>query len=381
MVAPAYEQWGNGSAAANTHETRWVFVPIDPEGSPAVGLSYRRAGPLTHFTEAAGRYDQPWAAPPDMFKYLEVLFKHWMRFALLCLGLPLVAGVAALFLFQGKDGSAQLWVDNPSYIGNVSTAVGWNQYLTPSQNAVDSLDQLAQTQAFYSDLGQTLMDSGSVHSAAERDQVLSETQSSLTVMSAGSHLVIIRVECRAAAVCVEVLNTVISLHRDWLIRTEKQQADVASQFYNGQLTAANTKLQTATDALTAYLAQHPTSQSLVRAPDPMLDRLEANVSQAQSDVNAIQDKLTSIQFSNDAAAEIDQTALRVVDPPSTSGGRFTSVTKKMAIVFAAASGLPGIAYLIFLGWIDRTTRNPKEIEGRIGVRVVTTIGSLKSDAA
>jgi capsular polysaccharide biosynthesis protein len=57
------------------------------------------------------------------------------------------------------------------------------------------------------------------------------------------------------------------------------------------------------------------------------------------------------------------------------------VTKKYAIALAAAAALPGIAYLVFLGWIDRTTRNPKEIESRIGVRVVTTIGSLNADAA
>jgi hypothetical protein len=52
------------------------------------------------------------------------------------------------------------------------------------------------------------------------------------------------------------------------------------------------------------------------------------------------------------------------------------VTKKMAMAIAAAASVPGIAYLVFLGWIDRTTRNPKEIEGRLGVRVVALIGNL-----
>jgi hypothetical protein len=316
-----------------------------------------------------------------MFKYIEVLFRHWMRFALLCIAVPVVAGAMALLLFQGKDGSAQLWVDNPSYIGNVSSAVGWNQYLTPSQNTVDSLDQLAQTGSFYSDLGQSLIDSGTVHSTAERDQVLGDVRTSLAVMSTGSHLVTIKVECRVAQVCIAVLSAVITLHRDWLVRTEKQQADIAIQFYKGQLADANKRLQTATTALTAYEAQHPVPQTVVQSRDPALDSLQNEVSQAQSDVNTIQDKLTSIQFSNDAAAEIDQTAVRVVDPPATSGGRFTSVTKKMAIAIAAASSVPGIAYLVFLGWVDRTTRNPKEIESRIGVRVVTTIGNLDADAA
>jgi len=192
--------------------------------------------------------------------------------------------------------------------------------------------------------------------------------------------VTLRVECRVPQVCIQVLTTTISLHRDWLIQTEKQQADVASQFYTGQLVEAKTRLQSAIDALNAYVATHPTPQTLVRSPAPELDRLQSDVNSAQTDVNDIQDKLQSIQFSNDAAAEIDQTAVRVVDPPKTSSGRFTSVTKKMAIALAAAAGVPGVAYLVFLGWIDRTTRNPKEIESRIGVRVVSLIGSLRADS-
>ncbi len=127
------------------------------------------------------------------------------------------------------------------------------------------------------------------------------------------------------------------------------------------------------------MATHPTPQTIVRPPTPELDRLQSDVNSAQTAVNDLQDKLQSIQFSNDAAAEIDQTAVRVVDSPKTSNGRFTSVTKKMAIAFAVAAGVPGLAYLVFLGWIDRTTRNPKEIESRIGVRVVSMIGSLKGE--
>jgi hypothetical protein len=311
-----------------------------------------------------------------MFKYLEVLFRHWFRFAVVCLVIPALAGGAALVLFQGKDGSAQLWVDTPSYIGNVSTASGWNQYLTPAQNTMDSLNQLISTDAFYEQLGQALIDTKTVSSTAERDQVLGDARSSLTVMASGSHLVTLKVECPVAPECIQVLTTTISLHREWLIQTEKQQADVASQFYTSQLQQAKERLQSTIDALNSYLTIHPVPLTFVRAPDPQLDRLESDVQQAQVQVNDIQSKLQSIQFSNDAAAEIDQTALRVIDQPSTSGGRFTSRTKKMAIILGGAAAVPGIAYLVFLGWIDRTTRNPKEIESRIGVPVVSLIGSL-----
>ncbi len=316
-----------------------------------------------------------------MFKYVEVLFRHWIRFALLCVPLPVMPGGVGLLLFQGKDGSAQLWVDNPSYIGNVSTASGWNQYLTPAQNAVDSLDQYVATDTFYRQLGQSLLSNNVVSSSAQADQVLSDVRSSLFIASTGSHLVLLRVECRSAPVCVVVLNTTITLWTDWLVQTEQQQADVAIQFYTAQLQTARDRLQTSSDALNAYTAKHPRLTIADLKPDPELDRLSSDVSQAQTEVNNIQDKLQSIQFNRDAAAEIDQTAVRVIDAPRTSGGHFTSVTKKYAIALAVAAALPGIAYLVFLGWIDRTARNPKEIESRIGVPVVSTIGSFKEEAA
>lgn len=311
-----------------------------------------------------------------MFKYIEALFRYWPRFAALCVGLPLVAGAGALYMFQGKDGSAQLWVDTPSYIGNIQTASGWNQYLTPAQNTVDSLTQLIATSSFYSRLGQALVDSGTVTSDSEKYQVLGDVRGTLVATATGSHLVSLKVECRTANICVQVLTTTIALHRQWLIDTEKQQADVATQFYTAQLDQAKQRQQAAIDAYNAYVAAHPAPAGQPRLTDPQLDHLTNNVQQAQIDVNNLQDKLQGVQFSNDAAAEIDQTALRVVDFPQTSGGRFTSQTKKMAVIAALAASVPGIVYLVFLGWIDRSARNPKEIEARLGVRVVVTIGNL-----
>jgi len=311
-----------------------------------------------------------------MFKYLEALIQHWQRFAFLCLVVPAIAGAGALYLFQGQDGTAQLWVDNPSYIGNIQTASGWNQYLTPAQNTVDSLGQLILTDTFYQELGQSFVNSGAVHGTSQRDQAVADVKNSISVTASGSHLVTIKVECRTHNLCIQALNTTIDLHRQWLIDIEKQQSDIASQFYTAQLKLAQDRQTTATNAFNSYVASHPLTPNVVRAPDPEYDRLQSDLNQAQAAVSDLQDKLQSVQFTNDAASEIDQTALRVIDPATTSGGRFTSVTKKMVVVFAAVAALPGFAYLIFLGWIDRTTRSPKEIESRIGIRVISTVGNV-----
>jgi capsular polysaccharide biosynthesis protein len=314
-----------------------------------------------------------------MFKYIEALFHHWIRFVALIIVLPALAGGASLYLFQGKTGSTQIWVDNPSYFGTVSTASGWNQYLTPAQNTVDSLDQLVATQSYYDQLGKRLMADRTVHNTTERDQVLGEVASQLKITSNGSHLIDITVDCPTANVCIDVLNTTVSMHRDWLIENERNQAAVASQFYTGQLQLAQDRVTQAVDKLNTYVAGHPTPQVLVKTPDPALDRLQSDVNSAQSQVNGIQDKMQNIQFSAEAAGQIDQTAVRTIDPPRVKSGRFTSTTKKMAMIIGGGAVLPGLLYLFVLGWLDRTARSSKEIEARLGVRVVSTIGNLLSE--
>ncbi|TMC13787.1 MAG: hypothetical protein E6J29_05470 [Chloroflexi bacterium] len=316
-----------------------------------------------------------------MFKYVEMLFQHWIRFALLIVVLPAIAGGASLLVFQGKTGSAQVWVDNPSYFGTVSTASGWNQYLTPAQNTVDSLTQLVATQSYYDKLGARLLADHTVANASERDSVLAEVQTQLKISSNGSHLINLSVECPRASICIDVLTTTIAVHRDWLIETEKNQATVASQFYTGQLQLAQQRLTQAVDALNSYTAAHPTPQLQVRPPDPAQDRLQSDVNVSQAQVNTIQDKMQNIQFSMEAAGEIDQTALRVIDPPRVKSGRFTSTTKKLALMIGGGAVVPGLLYLFVLGWLDRTARNPRELETRLGVRVVSTIGNLLSEKA
>ncbi|TMD51917.1 MAG: hypothetical protein E6I85_11835 [Chloroflexi bacterium] len=62
-------------------------------------------------------------------------------------------------------------------------------------------------------------------------------------------------------------------------------------------------------------------------------------------------------------------------------GRFTSTTKKLALMIGGGAVVPGLLYLFVLGWLDRTARNPRELETRLGVRVVSTIGNLLSEKA
>src|SRR5262245_50398618 len=92
-----------------------------------------------------------------MVKYVEILFRFKVRFALLLVLLPLVVAGTYVLLFPSYKATAQLWVEDPSYFGGTSPR-GWSIYLTPAQNESDSLNQLAGTRKFSSDLYQALGD-------------------------------------------------------------------------------------------------------------------------------------------------------------------------------------------------------------------------------
>ena len=109
-----------------------------------------------------------------------VLFRQWVRFALLLVGLPAGAAAASIFIFPSYQASARIWVDTPSYFGSVSSAQGWNQYLTPSQNEADSLTQMVATDAFVSTVGRQLVADGAV-SQADRAAVEQQMRSNFVV--------------------------------------------------------------------------------------------------------------------------------------------------------------------------------------------------------
>lgn len=310
-----------------------------------------------------------------MARYVEILFRRWLIFGLLLFVAPPTAAALSVVLFPWHQASSQIWVENPIYFGAVPSANGWNQYLTPSQNAVDSLSQLFSTSTFMRQIGDDLLASGTVGTPAERDNAMQSTAGTFTVVADGSHLVIVGVSCRKTAVCLRALGTAVRLHQDWLKQSEQIQAQVAIDFYAGQLKIADDHLASAETALNSYAAQHPGESFDPNNPtsttDPQLAGLIQKVQDAKNTERNLQDKLDGIRLSSAAANQIDQTVLRVIDPPTVQGGNlFPAASRKTAVIVGGGALLPGLVYLVLLAWLDRKIRSPKEVESRLGLRVI-----------
>jgi uncharacterized protein involved in exopolysaccharide biosynthesis len=313
-----------------------------------------------------------------MSKYVEILFRHRLRFVALFVAFPMVVGTAVILLFPHDAASASLWVDNPTYLEVSPSANGWNQYLTPSQNTIDALNQLMGTHAFYKTLADRLDAESTFSSASERSSVLSTFGADFKATASGSHLVVMNYVCPRPAVCVGVLNNTIEIYRDWLAARQQSQAKVALDFYTGQLSGAKSKLQNDETAFANYLTAHPSARVTDTAINPELDSLYRTVTSDRSAVNSLQSKLDALQLTDAAAVQINNTVLNVIDAPRITTSRLGALPRKQLAIAEAICAAVAIGVLAVMAWSDRTVRDPKEIQSRLQIPVVATIPDLSS---
>lgn len=317
-----------------------------------------------------------------MFVYVEFLFRYWRRFFLLLILLPAVIGLVTIVFFPTYRGGTQLWIENYADVG-LSTPSGWNQYLTPSQNLGDSLDQLLTTRAFTDTLYSRVVQDGGFTKASQLTDVVSSI-GSIQVSAPGSHVLAVSDSCDERAVCIAVLGGLVDLFRDQQIKLQQDQAAVAITYFNEQLKTAKPALTDAQDAVEKYLALHPTLRTDPNATtnDFEYARLLDNVRVAQNRVDDLENKLAVDQFITSASTQVLQIGPRVVDPPAIAKGGLLGdgSSVKRALFSAAGCFAVAGAYLFLLVFADKTARDPREIERRLKVPVVVTIPALQLTA-
>lgn len=311
-----------------------------------------------------------------MAKYVEILFRHRLRFLILIFVLPAELAVACVFLFPHQTAASALWVDTPAYIQISPSVQGWNQYLTPAQNTVDALDQLRGTDSFVNTLKAKLDISGTFRDANERDSIMATAATDIAIAANGSHLVALTYTCPRQPVCTNVLIATEQIYRQWLDDQQTAQANVAIGFYTGQLSDEQAKLAADQTALSNYLAAHPNVKPADAAVLPQLDQLLRNVDSDSVQVAYLQQKLDDTKLTNAAVNQTDSTVLKVIDPPRTVGGRLSSLPRKQMLIAGAAGLALAVLMLVFLAWSDRTVREARDLENFLRLPVAVTIPDL-----
>jgi hypothetical protein len=314
-----------------------------------------------------------------MFVYIEILFRYWRRFLVLLLLLPLTIGVVTVVFFPTYKATSQLWVENFADVG-LGTPSGWNTYLTPSQNLSDSLTQLLNTRAFNDSLYDRVVQGGFT-TRAQRDDV-GASIAGIAVAAPGTHLLAITAGCDQRDVCVAVLGGLIDLFREQQVKLEQNQATVAITFFTEQLKTAKPARDAAQDLVSSYVEKHP---SLKIDPNATLNdfeyaRLVTDLRDKQSRVDDLNNRLAHDQFIASASQDVLQIGPQVVDAPVIARGGLLGDGTSLRRAMFSAVGCYAIAglYLFLLVFVDKTARDPREIERRLKVPVVATIPRLSA---
>jgi hypothetical protein len=311
-----------------------------------------------------------------MAKYLEILFRHRLRFLILIVILPAELAMACIFLFPHQTATSALWVDTPAYIQISPSVQGWNQYLTPAQNTVDALDQLRGTDSFVTTLSAKLETLNTFRDASERDSVIATAATDIAIVANGSHLVGLTYTCPRQPICTNVLIATEQTYQQWLDDQQTAQAKVAIDFYTGQLSDAQTKLDSDQTALANYLSAHPNVKPADAAVLPQFEQLTRNVNNDLLQVADLQQKLDDTKLTNAAVNQTDSTVLKVIDPPRTVGGRLSSLPRKQMLIAGAAGLALAVVVLVLMVWSDRTVREARDLEKFLRLPIVATIPDL-----
>ncbi len=311
-----------------------------------------------------------------MAKYVEILFRRPVEFLALLLLLPIVITAGVLVLFRPYQAYAALWVEKPTYFGDAAGATGWNYYATPAQNLSDRFTQIIQTGSFQSKLGDALSQSGTL-TDKELGKIMARLDQHLTVEASGSHLIYVTFNCDRSPVCLKGVSSSLDLIYDRLALIQQNQAELAKIELTNQLRVAEERVRGARQGLEKYLADHPgiTAANPGKPVAPELDVLLRQVDQGTSRVDDLNARLLDVAQSKDETARFAANIATVVDPPQMSQIGFISLKsalRRAALVWLGCLAAAA-AYLVLLARLDRTARDPRELESRLQVPVLVTI--------
>jgi hypothetical protein len=322
-----------------------------------------------------------------MARYIEILFRYWVRFAVIVVLLPVPVSVATLIYFRTYQAAADLWVENPTYFGSNANVLGtgisgWNQYLTPAQNETDELDQYLQTTSFLYAVGDRMAADG-MADTKERNKLITSMPKNMHVTPNGSHLVTVTFSCSHASECTEALKATIVVFQERLTEALKAQEQLSTSFLQSQVAGAKTKADASEAALQKYLNEHPGLPVTLTSGQtgiPQLDQLLTQAQQDQTTLVSLEAQLGQAQYTFAAADQFVSTSTKVVDEPGITAGGFLgdgSSLKRAAVVWLAAVGIAAV-YLALLVWMDKTARDTRELTGRLSVPVLATVPLLSA---
>lgn len=324
-----------------------------------------------------------------MRRTLEAFFRHpWQLLALLIV-LP-VAGVAVTYFMVPRiyQASASLWALQRYYVvGPDGPDIDLSS--SPAQTQVATLNELLQTRDFDLsvakgiDLAPTLGLSSSVTSDPQQLQnaLFGEISKHVLVTGAAYNLYTISYTNRDTQIAQQVVASVIANFGSQSLKLSVVEGQNLLTRYQSQLVSAQQDLDKAALAEQQYIHAHPGLSTNQLAGDPQYVLLDAQRSQAQTNVQNIQTTINTIKQSISLTGTDAKTFFQVIDPPRTLAA--LSRTKSFLVGGGIGLGVALLAWIIYLVIVvrrDRGAYSSKDLQSLAPFPVIMQLPVLTPEA-
>ena len=321
-----------------------------------------------------------------MHRVLEAIFRGPMRLLILVLLLPLVS-VAFTYLFipRSYQSTAALWALH-RYIVIGATGPESDLQSTPAQTQATALTELLQTRAFVlpiaheTNLASTLnLDSSVLANPQELDDALfSEISQHVVVTGQGYNLFEISYTNRNPQVAQKVVKGVIQSYGSQSIAISGAEAQILLASYQAQLTTAQQEVNSAVEAESAYAVAFTGLSPNQLLTNPQYAQLDAQRLQAQSQLQNIQNEITTINQALSTQGTTANSLFQVVDPPTLPD---RPVSRSKLYLTAGATGLvlailACALYIVILVRRDRAVYTPLDLQNVTSAPIIMQLPQL-----
>ncbi|HEY0756460.1 MAG TPA: hypothetical protein VGD98_21085 [Ktedonobacteraceae bacterium] len=299
-----------------------------------------------------------------MSRALEAISRRIYRLLIIVFLIPLASLAVTYFLVpRTYQAQASLWaLHRYTVIG--ATGPESNLQDTPANTQATALQELLQTRAFALKIAHGVNLAPSLHLGGDvlanpqklDDALYTDISHNVTVAAGGYNLYVISYANRDAQMAQQVVTHVVSDFSTQSSQFSTDEAQTLLSSYQTLLQKAQDTERQASSAEVRYLADHPKLSTQDLANDPQYQSLHSATLQAETNVQGIQQEISSIQQQITAQGSGSSNLFTTVDVPHTLD-QPVSRTKTYLLVGTVSLIVGLLACIIYLLIVLRRDRS------------------------
>jgi uncharacterized protein involved in exopolysaccharide biosynthesis len=253
--------------------------------------------------------------------------------------------------------------------------VSWQ---SPTQIAVNELNELALTEAFIRSVIQKTDLEANMSAGAEAVQkTIDNFRTELAVQAVGDSIIEITVKNKDPKLAQQLAAATIEAYSLWKLNGDRQESAVAQAFFASVLPGYQVDLQKARDQLEAFLKQHPIPLRGERPAEEQIevDRLQGAVDSASKRVESALEKEESARLSqNQAESSVRQDYL-LIDAPTVPSKPETSLKERATgpAIFVIIGIMLTLGGITGGALLDHSFRFPLDVHNSLSLPVLALV--------